>query len=164
MMLSPEHVNHTGLPAPLFPNHPDTPRPTNPGELNFLAKPVRLEWSSSGQTCFLLQSPWLQPPSHPPGQTWHPHPALVRQGESVMCPQTEGTAGFGNGKGSYGGWSWEREESILLYLLQVPASLAPCSTLHPVPAQGMLWSKEAQTGMVFPSLVLQTSPFSPCLG
>lgn len=81
-----------------------------------------------------------------------------------MCPQTEGTAELGNGKGSYGGWSWEKEESILSFLLQVSASLAPCSTLHPVPAQGMLWSKLEQIGMVCPAPVLQTSSFSPSLG
>lgn len=47
----------------VFPNRSDTPRPTNPGELNFLAEPVRLVPSSSGQTCFPLCSPWLLPPT-----------------------------------------------------------------------------------------------------
>lgn len=48
----------------MLPNHSDTPRPTNPGELNFLAKPVRLVLSSSQQTCFPLRSAWLLLPTH----------------------------------------------------------------------------------------------------
>lgn len=49
----------------VFPNCSDTPRPTNPGELNFLAKLVRLVLSSSQQTCILLCSLWLLPLTHP---------------------------------------------------------------------------------------------------
>lgn len=40
-----------------------------------------------------------------------------------MCPQTKGTASFGSGKGFHGERGREREESILSYLLQAPASL-----------------------------------------
>lgn len=99
--------------------------------------------------------------SHPPGKPGTHVPWRLGREKALRVPRLRALLVLGMEKALNGGWSKEREESILSYLLQVPASLAPSSALRAVPAQGTLWSKGTQTGMVFPVLDMQTSCIFP---